>query len=101
MLGQGWVPGDTTVQKFGAPGTRFVSSDWNATYLPSASSDTDGGIMRMPLPCTPLPALILVRTPVLLSRTNTSSRPLVSPGIRLDAVDTKPVYLPFPLSAVP
>jgi hypothetical protein len=75
-----------------SPGTRFVESDTNATYRPSAEMD---GAQLAPFPSTPLRStLTRVVTPATRSRTNTSSTPLVSPPTRFRAEDLKATYRP-------
>src|SRR4051812_2589935 len=78
--------------EFVSPATRFVAADSKATNRPSAliagrllgrSDCTDEG-----------PTLTRVVAPIVRSRTKTSERWLVSPGIRLVASDPKATNRP-------
>src|SRR3954454_14732241 len=72
--------------------TRLPAGDPNATNRPSADSE---GVLLLFLACAPVAAR-LARTvvPAARSRTNTSVRPLVSPGTRLAACDRKATRRP-------
>src|SRR5262245_65835346 len=70
-----------------SPLTRFVARDANATYRPSALITASRA--RLSASAPRLLTSTRVVAPVVRSLTNTSPTPLVSPGTRLDASDTK------------
>ena len=75
-----------------SPGTRLLASELKATKRPSAEI---AGSKLSPLPWTPPgPRLTRWVVPVWRSRTNTSSTPLVSPGTRLVASESKATKRP-------
>src|SRR5581483_4016880 len=77
---------------FVSPGTRLDADELNTTTCPLAE------IAAKPLPAfawAPVDeTLTRVVIPVCRSRTNTSCAPLVSPGTRLDAVESNSTYRP-------
>jgi hypothetical protein len=84
-----------SVSKLPSPATRLSASEVNATNRPSAL--IDGPVLSL-LPS--VPALVtLTRSVVCVCRsnTNTSKRPLVSPGTRFDSQESKATRRPSAL----
>src|SRR5437762_4951613 len=90
---------NTSCHPLVSPATRLVESEVKATKRPSALIAGPSPVSLLPrFPSFPaLSTLTRSVVPVRRSWTNTSGRPLVSPGTRLDAPETKATNRPLAL----